>query len=261
MIVENYVDGTPSWVDLISADVDSAVNFYCDLFGWEAVNAGDEAMPYSMCMKAGKPVAGIGPIPEGCPFPAAWTTYISVSDADAVAAAAVEAGGKVLSPAVDVGDGATRLGRMAVIADPAGGVFGIWQPDQHRGAGLVNEAGTFAWNELGSVDLAASKEFLATVFGYDIVAQDMGPDMEYFTLRVADKDVAGVMPMPTEDGAAVPSHWMTYFAVEDTDETVARAVAGGATVIGEIFDSPAGRMAALADPQGAAFSVIKPIPM
>ena len=261
MIVENYVDGTPSWVDLITADLDGAVSFYCDLFGWQAINAGDEAMPYSMCMKAGKPVAGIGPIPEGCPFPAAWTTYISVSDADAIAMATAEAGGKVLSPAVDIGDGGTRLGRMAVISDPAGGVVGIWQPDQHRGAGLVNEENTFAWNELGSIDLEASKSFLATVFGYDVAAVDMGPDMEYYTLRVDGKDVAGVMPMPSEAGATAPSHWMTYFAVEDPDDTVARAVASGATLIGEILDSPAGRMAVLADPQGAAFSVIKPIPM
>jgi predicted enzyme related to lactoylglutathione lyase len=257
MVVESYVDGTPSWVDLMTTDQDGAISFYADLLGWQAMKGGDEVMSYAMCTRQGQPVAGIGQIPDGSPFPAAWTTYISVSDADTVAAAAVEAGGQVMAPVMNVAEGATRMGRMAVIADPSGGVFGIWEPDQHLGAGLVNDDGALTWNELRTTALDASKDFLGAVFGYRFLAQDVGPGKDYYMIQVDGKDVGGVMTVPAAMEGTVPSHWMTYFAVADTDDTVARAVVGGATLLSEIADTPNGRMAMLADPQGAAFSVIE----
>lgn len=256
MIIESYAAGTPSWVDLMTTDQDSAIDFYCDLFGWQAMKSGEDMGNYAMCMNGDQPVAGIGPIPDGSPTPAAWTTYISVDDADAVAAAAADAGGQVIAPVMTVEGEGQKAGRMAIIADPAGGVFGIWEPHDHKGSGLANEPGSFTWNELLSRDPQASRDFLGTLFGYEWEAMEGVEQMEYYTAKVGGRNVLGTMVVPPAIPAEVPSYWNTYFAVADTDDTVARAVASGGSVLAPAFDSPFGRMAVLADPQGASFSVV-----
>jgi len=84
----------------------------------------------------GQPVAGLGPQmnPDA---PAAWTTYVSVDDADKSAELASDAGGRVLLEPFDV----LTVGRMAIILDPVGAAIAMWQPRDHIGAGLVNEPG------------------------------------------------------------------------------------------------------------------------
>lgn len=256
MIMDSYDAGVPSWVDLMTVDQDSAIAFYCDLFDWQAMKSGPEMGNYAMCMKGDQPVAGIGPIPDGSAMPAAWTTYISVDDADAVAAAAIAAGGQILAPVMSVEGAGHKAGRMAIVADPAGGVFGIWEPNEHRGSGLANEPGSFTWNELLSRDPQASREFLGSLFGYEWERMAGVEEMDYYTAKLGGRPVAGVMIVPPMIPADVPSYWNTYFAVADTDDTVARAVANSGTLLQPAFDSPFGRMAVLADPQGAAFSVV-----
>ena len=131
-----YAPGTPSWIDLATPDMDATVSFYEGLFGWEipvAENA-EQTGGYRVATSGGKSVAGIMPLmQEG--QPAVWSTYVNVEDADATAAKATEAGGTVIAPPMDV----MELGRMAFFADPTGAAIGIWQPNQMRGAQLVNE--------------------------------------------------------------------------------------------------------------------------
>lgn len=256
MIVESYAAGTPSWVDLMTSDQDAAIDFYGDLFGWESVRSGPELGDYAMCMKDGQPVAGIGPLPEDAAFPAAWTTYLAVDDVDDIVAKVEEAGGQIMAPAMTVEGEGRRMGRMAVIADPSGGVFGVWQAMEHHGSGRANEPGSFTWNELMSRDPDAAREFLGAVFGYEWEAMPPMDGMVYHIAKLGDQGVAGVGSMPAQIPAEVPSFWQTYFAVADTDDSVARAVASGATLMAPAFDSPFGRMAVLADSQGASFSVI-----
>ena len=127
----------------------------------ESENA-EQTGGYRLAMKDGRPAAGMMPqMQEG--QPTAWTTYVSVEDAEATAAAVKEAGGTVIVEPMEVMD----LGTMAVFADPAGAVFGVWQPGTFPGAGLVNEPGAIAWNELNTRDLAGAKEFYGAVFGWD----------------------------------------------------------------------------------------------
>ena len=118
-----------------SPDVDAAVAFYGGLFGWVAPELPPEAGGYRMFEKDGIPVAGCGPIMmEG--QPSAWTTYVSVADADATMARVTGAGGVIFVPPMDV----LEAGRMAVFADTTGAACAVWQPKEHPGAGLVNEA-------------------------------------------------------------------------------------------------------------------------
>jgi len=250
----SYKPGTPCWVDLGSPDLDASVEFYTALFGWQVPESEnvEETGGYRRATKNGADVCGMMPLmQEG--QPPAWSSYVSVADADATAANVTEAGGSVIAEPMDV----MELGRMAVFADPGGAVFGIWQPGTFPGAGLVNEPGALAWNELNTRDLAGAKSFYGAVFGWDFEDVQMGENESYTTIMLGGTPIGGILDMdersvPTE----IPPHWLAYFATEDTDATVAQVnELGGSLMMGPI-DLPVGRFAILTDPHGAAFAVI-----
>lgn len=248
----SHEPGTPSWVDLASPDLDGSAAFYGELLGWEVTESGppEQTGGYRMCQLRGRAVAGMGPIQDE-QMPPAWMPYVTVADADAAAARAVEAGGSELMGAMDVMD----AGRMAVLADPTGGAFSIWQPREHIGAELVNEPGALAWNELNSTDLEASRRFFAELFGWEYRTIDVG-GMDYTEVTLDGATIAGMMAMPGGLPEGTPTHWSTYFAVADCDASVQAATQRGAEVMVEPRDIPAGRFAFLTDPQGATFAVI-----
>ncbi len=250
----SYLPGTPSWVELGSPDMDASVEFYAALFGWEVPESenAEQTGGYRIALKDGKPAAGMMPLmQEG--QPPTWTTYVSVADADAIAAAVKEAGGNVIAEPMDVMD----LGKMAIFADPTGAVFGIWQPGTFLGAGLVNEPGAIAWNELGTRDTAAAKEFYGTVFGWGAVDNDTGAMGIYTQWKLGESSVGGMMDVSGRLPDEIPAHWLTYFAVEDADAAVETAKEKGGSVSFGPIDIPVGRFAIVQDPHGAAFAVIK----
>ena len=249
--LQSYAPGTPSWVDLASPDVAASVAFYGDLFGWQAPELPPEAGGYRMFELDGVPVAGCGPIMmDG--QPPAWTTYVSVDDADAAVAAVTVAGGTVFVPPMDVLD----VGRMAVFADTTGAACAVWQPRAHPGAGIVNEPGALVWNELSSRDTAAAAGFYSGVFGWEAAVTDLG-GTEYTEWRLGDALIGGMMERPAEMPAEVPDYWLVYFGTDDCDAAVAKAAAGGATVVVPPTDIPPGRFSILTDPAGAVFAVIR----
>ncbi len=250
----SYAPGTPCWVDLGSPDLDASVEFYGGLFGWdvpESENA-EQTGGYRQAMLAGRPVAGVMPLmQEG--QPPAWSTYVSVADADVAAAKVGEGGGTVIAEPMDV----LELGRMAVFTDPTGAVFGVWQPGTFFGAAVVNEPGALSWNELNTRDLGAAEEFYGQIFGWTFETRDMGAAGSYTTINLGGSPVGGILNM-TERGvpAEVPAHWQLYFAVESTDATIDRSKQLGGGVMVEPIDLPVGRFAILTDPHGASFAVI-----
>jgi predicted enzyme related to lactoylglutathione lyase len=253
--IDEYAPGTPSWVDLSSHDLPASVSFYHSLFGWDPDDQGPEAGGYTIFRIGDQPVAGAGPVMmEG--QPTAWTTYVSVSDADATIAKVKKAGGTVFVEPMDVMD----VGRMAVFADPTGAAVAIWQPKSHKGAGIVNEPNTICWNELSTRDTSAAASFYQAVFGWDDVPADVG-GMKYHEWKLGGQSIGGMMDMPGEVPAEVPAYWLTYFAVEDCDAAVAKATGSGAGVLVPPTDIPPGRFSVLTDPQGALFALIKPNPM
>ncbi|HEX6518770.1 MAG TPA: VOC family protein, partial [Streptosporangiaceae bacterium] len=145
-------------------------------------------------------------------------------------------------------------GRMAVAADPAGAVFGVWQARAFPGARIVNEPGTMRWNEQMSHDLEGSKAFYAAVFGYEY--SDTGGDPGYATFKVDGRDVGGIGGYHAGLPADTPATWRVYFGVVDTDASVARVQANGGSVIWEPVDHPYGRLSTVTDDQGARFSLL-----
>jgi predicted enzyme related to lactoylglutathione lyase len=243
--------GTPCWVDLGVDDIGKAKQFYASLFGWEMQESPPEAGGYVLCAKDGAQVAGLGPKQGGPEVRPSWTTYIATEDADATVSKIRSAGGQLLVEPMDVMD----IGRMAIAADPGGAVFGVWQARSHTGFTRASEPGTVCWSENMSRNFDANKAFYQAVFGYSY--GDMSSDeMKYATLLLGDHSVGGIGEMGSQFPAEVPAYWGTYFAVDETDAAVAKVTELGGNVVAPPWDTPYGRMAAVADDQGAVFSVM-----
>jgi predicted enzyme related to lactoylglutathione lyase len=254
----SYAPGTPCWIDLGTPDQDAAGEFYGGLFGWELredENA-EQTGGYRTAQLDGRAIGGVMKlIMEG--QPPAWLNYICVEDADATVAKAREAGATVHAEPMSVLD----YGRMAVLADPTGAAFGIWQPGIHIGADLVGEPGAMSWNELNTRDPEAAKSFYGDVFGWSFEEQEFEGTGTYTAINLGEDTIGGLIDITDRAPAEVPAHWLVYFAVEDADATVAQAKEqGGEVPVGPFDIAEVGRIAVLKDPFGAIFAVIKPDP-
>lgn len=252
-VVSRYPDGVFSWVDLGTTDAEGAKAFYEGLFGWSFDDLPiDTGGVYSMARIEGKNVAGLGeldPDSQAQGVPPHWTAYVKHDDVDDVAARATNAGGQVLFPPMDVMD----EGRMTVIQDPTGAMFGVWQPRNHIGAQLVNMPNTLVWTELQTGNVEAARAFYQSVFGwtYDVDAQG------YVSCKQDERSQAGMMQIG-EDWGDVPPNWTIYFLVDDVENTVAKAQElGGQALMPPTPAGEIGKFAVLQDPQGAIFSVIE----
>jgi len=255
----NYSPGTPSWVDLGTPRLDEAAAFYSGLFGWETQVASEpDAGGYTMFSKEGMNVAGMGQLMSD-EQPSAWSTYISVVDADASTELAAAAGAKILLEPMQIFD----VGKMAILMDPTGAAISVWQPLLHHGADLVNEPGSLCWNELMTRDVDAATDFYGSVFGWHAITNThLTPDgeMSYTEWRLGPEGdyVGGMIVMDGDEWPAdLPSHWMVYFAVGDTDATAALCSELGGTVSVPPTDISHGRFAVLGDAAGAYFSVLR----
>jgi hypothetical protein len=136
--------------------MDASKAFYGELLGWQFEDTGPEHGGYVNATSDGHLVAAITPRMEGMQGPDMWTTYFSTDDAEATAATVTKAGGTVLMAPTAVGD----VGTFAMAADPAGAVFGVWQPGNHFGFAKYNEPGSVTWDEHHSQDFAATTPVL-----------------------------------------------------------------------------------------------------
>jgi predicted enzyme related to lactoylglutathione lyase len=247
-----YAPGTFCWEELTTTDQGAAKAFYGALLGWEFDDrpVGDGGYVYSMAQVEGKNVAAIATQPDQqreAGVPPMWNSYVSVESADATAERAQELGATVHAPPFDVMD----VGRMAVIADPQGAFFEIWQPKAHIGASLVNAPGALSWNELNSPDVDASAAFYGALFGWTVESFDMGGE-PYLSIKNGGANGGGIRPL---NQPGPPPHWLAYFAVQDIAAALAKVdELGGAKLAGPI-DIGRGKIAVVKDPQGAFFAL------
>jgi predicted enzyme related to lactoylglutathione lyase len=152
-------------------------------------------------------------------------------------------------------------GRMAVLADPTGAVFGIWQPGVNKGAELVNEPGAFSWSEINTRDPETAKAFYGDVFGWTFEDKEFEGAGTYTTVSVNGNSIGGLIDITDRVPAEVPAHWLVYFAVEDIDAALGRVKEGGGEVpFGPMAIGEVGQIAVIQDPWGAGFAVIQPDP-
>ncbi|MEV8535727.1 VOC family protein [Streptomyces sp. NPDC051211] len=251
-----FAEGTPCWVDASLPDVEAGKRFYGELFGWTFGGASGEYGGYTQAYSGGRNVAALAPKPDGR-LPTVWGVYLYTSDAYAAAARIRAAGGQMVMEPMPVGP----YGTAAMAADPGGAVFGLWQPGTHHGFEASMEPYTYCWTEVYTRARDAVDTFYAQVFGY--VAQDQddaGIDYRLWSPPGSrpgpDTAVAGRSLITEAFPEFLPAHFLVYFAVPDVDASVATLRRLGGRVSAEPFDTPYGRIAVVADNQGAAFALL-----
>jgi len=247
--------GTFCWIELAADDAAAAKRFYTSLFGWTARDTpisddevytiyelGGESVGASYPMMADQRAAGV---------PSNWLSYVAVESADATAAKARELGATLLAEPFDV----MEHGRMAVVRDPTGAVFALWQPKNHPGVGLRGATNSLAWNELATPDSARAKEFYTGLFGWTGKTLNLGAPYTEFS---GPSGLVGGMYQITEQMQGMPPCWLPYFNVDDVAAATETARSLGATIFVEPTDVPSvGVFSLIQDPQGAMFYVIK----
>ncbi|MFI1864505.1 VOC family protein [Streptomyces jumonjinensis] len=247
--------GTPCWVSLMVHGLDAIQIFYGELFGWEFRPGPRQLGPYVRAFLHGKEVGGLGRLPVERHLPVAWTPYLSTDDADATTETIRSSGGTVGVGPIN----ASNACRMAIVSDPSGAIFGLWQPAAHGGIAPPGSPGTPVWHELVTFETTAMGKFYETVFGYQVETVKNGDSggTDRSSLRLSGQAVAELHGV----GRALPPdrgpHWMTYFEVADADEAAQRVTALGGRVLRPPSDGPRGRVATVADPEGGVFTVIR----
>ena len=258
MKVERYIQGQPCWVELASHDASAGKHFYSALLGWSLQDMPIPDGVYTMFNLAiGDETDEIGAAYQmhaemsSQGEPTNWTVYFAVDSVDDTIELARSCGGELLLGPHDVG----TAGRMALLSDPEGAKFAIWQAGEHIGAGKRGEVGTLCWVELACRNTELAKEFYPKILGWKVQPGDM-PDFEYTEWLVDGQSFGGMMEMTEEWGDIAP-HWMLYFTVEDCDETVVKAAKLGGKICVPPTNIPkVGRFAVINDSQGGFFSVI-----
>lgn len=251
-IVAKYGHGTFCWIDYAADDADRATAFYTDVMGWTALASPTPEGTYTMLQQKGYDVGGLYAMNEAqrdagqTPH---WLSYVSVDDVEATVARAQELGATVVEEPFDV----MTSGRMALLTDPQGVAFALWEPNEHLGARIVNEPNTLCWNELWTHDIDAATAFYTALFGWTAETNEMetGP---YTAFMDQGHGRAAVMALPDD---AMSPQWTIYFAVDDVDASVQSIEAhGGTRLTDPVTVADVGTFATVTDPDGALFSVI-----
>jgi predicted enzyme related to lactoylglutathione lyase len=243
--ITSHQPGSFCWIELATNDVPAARAFYAEVFGWTVTEMPmGEGEVYTIFQNAGRAAAAMHGHTAGAP--PNWLSYVAVDNVDHSVVKAQSLGGTVVAGPMDV----FNAGRMAVLADPQGALFAIWQANQTPGVGVRDEANALCWNELQGRDIEAAKRFYPPLFGWRMKESD-----EYTEWHLGENAVGGLLPS-TSPGE-VPSYWVPYFAVDDCQAFTKKAVSLGANAFVDSKEiEHVGCFSVFADPQGAVFAVI-----
>jgi len=249
--IESYAPGSFCWAELATNDTAAAKEFYSQMFGWTPV---DMPMPegvYTLFQYEGNDAAAVyAARPE---IPVHWGVYFSVESADDSAAKIGPAGGRVIAGPFDAHD----VGRMAVVQDPQGATFSLWQAKKSIGATHGGPLSQVSWPELVTADPAGAAAFYTSIFGWKTKPETGVAEAQYTEWVNAGQSIGGLMPMKGAEWQGVPPHWGIYVSVADCDERAARAQQLGAKICVPPMDIPnVGRFAVINDAQGATFSIV-----
>ena len=183
--------------------------------------------------------------------PPNWMLYIAVENADQSVAKAAQAGGTVHAPAFDVMD----VGRMAVLQDPTGAVFSLWQAKSNTGIGITGN-NTLCWADLSSADPERAGKFYGGLFGWQLLKDEKDPS-GYIHIKNGEHFIGGIPPAQHRNPNA-PPHWLVYFQVANVEATTDKASQlGGKVLMPPRNMENVGTWSVVADPQGAVFSLFK----
>ncbi len=252
--INDHTPGSFCWTELGTLGAGEAKKFYSNLFGWESKEfpMGPDSF-YTMFQVKERDVCGLYELKaeqKAMNVPPNWLNYVCVENTDLFFEKAKELKANVVMPPMDV----PEAGRMAVLTDPTGAFFALWQPKSKTANAWAQGPGGISWNELrtNNVDIAGS--FYSKLFGWTIQSDKM-ENFTYYSFSLNGKPVAGMMEIQKEWGS-VPPHWQVYFGSNDVDADVKKVVSLGGKKLTEPMNFPGGRFAELQDPQGAHFAII-----
>ena len=255
--IETHAPGQFCWIELATTDQAAAQAFYAQIFGWSANNmpiGPDEV--YTIFQLEGRDAAAackLRPDQLSRGVPPHWNLYVAVQSADATAARAEQLGAKVLAAPFDVFD----AGRMAVLQDPMGATFSLWQPNKFPGTGITGSHGTLCWADLSTPDQPRAGQFYSDLFGWQIIKEDEAAAHNYWHIKNGEEFIGGIPPASHRQ-PGTPPHWLAYFAVSDCDASATQAKNLGAKLYMPPTDfENVGRISVIADPQGATFAIFK----
>ncbi|MDK1475936.1 VOC family protein [Streptomyces sp. 549] len=245
--------GTPCWASLRVHDLAAGQKFYSELFGWEFREGPRQTGPFVRAHFGDLVVAGLGEARHEPSGLGAWLPYLATDDADATCARIRESGGTVAVGPLDSGED----GRLAIASDPSGAAFGIWQAGLHSGTEPDGRPGTAVWDELVTRSAHAVRPFYRAVFGFDTERVEAASGNEYLALKLDGRLVGGMRGVGDELPSDRGPYWTTYFSVTDADDAARRVVELGGQILRDPRNSPYGRLAHVADSEGAAFAVVQ----
>ncbi|MCT9083033.1 VOC family protein [Streptomyces fulvoviolaceus] len=231
-----YAEGVPCWVDAQLPDVEAGKRFYGELFGWTFEEAHSGSV---WAVKRDEPVAALARKADGR-MPTVWTVYFATPDIEGLADRVWAAGGQVVTAPMPVG----ALGTAALVTDPDGAVFGLWEPGTHAGFGMRHEPGSFAWAELYARDTETVNTFYGGLFHDALFGPDAHPDF-------------GRAPVSDVFPAEMPPHFLVHFGVEDCEAVLGAVNRLGGRVQAPPFETSYGKVAVVTDNQGASFAVLE----
>ena len=244
--------GHPCWFDLFTPDPEKVIPFYEAIFPWEIRDLGPDLNHYRIGYVDGRAAAGIGTIPSDATYESGWLIHFASQDVAAQAEIARGLGGVVLMKPHHV----PGQGRFAILRDPTGAEFALWEAESNIGAEIAEAPGAMRWCEVNTRDSDAARRFYEVILSAEATRMD-GPGTTYYRLMQDDTPLAGILQM-TKEWEGIDPHWMPYFQTEDAAAAADAATAAGGSVGVPPFETPFGRIAVLSDPAGAHFSVMEP---
>src|SRR5215468_8369927 len=254
--IDKHPAGSFCWIELATSDQNAAKKFYGSLFGWTPndmpMGPGETYTIFRLEDRDAAACYTLRKEQVAQHVPPNWMIYILVDNVDASAAKVAPLGGTVIVAPFDV----FEAGRMAVIQDPTGAYFCLWQAKQNTGIGIAGVHGTLCWADLCTSDTQAAEKFYAGLLGWKFEAGEKDSS-GYLHIKNGEHHIGG-MPPAKHLPPGVPPHWMAYFWADDVDVTANKAKEMGANLcVPPMSMENVGRLSIIGDPQGAMFAIFK----
>jgi uncharacterized protein len=228
------------------------------VLGWNMQDAGMADRRYTLLCVDKTPVGGLlekhatgFTAGEG----ARWMGYIGVNDVERYSKLVQQSGGVVHRAAEEI----PGVGTFAVVADPLGAIFTLFQPP----AGMTRPEqpaactpGMAAWHELVTTDLESAFEFYSGLFGWTRADALDSPNGVYQMFAAGSQPIGGMIALPSSERGY---GWFFCFHVREIDAAIERVKQNGGVVLHGPSEVPGGQQVAhCLDTQGAFFAMVGP---
>jgi predicted enzyme related to lactoylglutathione lyase len=250
--------GNWAWQDLGTTDIDAAVAFYTNVFGWNVVPIPMEGFEYRMLYVGELPIGGVNPAGED--GESGWIPYVAHPALEEAISTINDSGGMTHEGSPHHIPG---VGRMSYHQDPEGADFALFEGEgdwsSHVMPTMQAPKSAPVWYELQCGDTGKEIPWYQAFTGWGHVEWPMGEGMVYNGLTVGEAPVSGVFNKDAFGESGQPTHWRIYFEAPTTAAETAEAIrAAGGTIVQEPAPIPGTGIFMLAkDPTGALFGVLE----